>query len=450
MGLTEKVAAFVVDTHFDKIPKDTSNLAKRAFLDCLGVSLIGSGEPVSKILQEFLQETGGTPTASVIGTKVRTSSPWAALANGTIAHAIDYDDAAGLPLPFHPSVPVLPVVLALGEQIGASGKQVLEAYIVGLEVETKIGSIMGMKLTREGWHATGIVGTLGATAAGTKILQLDQENTRTAFGLAASLVGGLSLNFGTMTKPFHAGQAACNGVTSSILAGKGFTANKSILEETGGFLDIFTGTKDYDPDKVIGSLGEPYYLVSPGITIKKYPSCHGTHTALDAIFDLMKEHGFSYQDVAVVECGVRPHVLKGLIYEKPTNHLEAKFSMQYCLAAALFYGRVGLEQFDNEKINRPEVREIMGKVNMYARPDLESQPPTSILVVKLRDGREFLRRVDWPRGGPGTPLSWEEIAAKFKNCAGSVLPSNKIDSLVQMIESMEEIKDIRALVELVT
>ncbi|MFC2059606.1 MmgE/PrpD family protein [Chloroflexota bacterium] len=450
MGITEQIAIFISETHFDNIPKDAISLAKRAFLDCLGVALAGSREPVSKIIQQFLLEVEGKPTASMIGTKIRTSSPWAALANGTIAHALDYDDSGGLSIPLHPSATVFPVALALGQESRTSGQAVLEAYIVGLEVETKIASVMDLTMAKKGWHETGVLGTLGATAAGSKILHLNRDKIKAALGLAASSSGGLRLNFGTMTKPFHAGRAAFSGVISTNLANKGFTANQSILEDTDGFFDIFGGAKEYDLDNIAGSLGKPFHLISPGIVFKEYACCRAAHTGLDALFELMKEHHFSSQDVVGMQCGMRPQARRALRYDKPTDALQAKFSMQYCLSIAILDGKVGAEQFDIQRINSPEVRKIMEKVSVYVHPDLEEREiAASILTVRLLDGQEYSKRVD-RQTGDNTPLSWEKLKAKFESCAGLALPSKQINTLIQMVESMEQIEDIGALVDLAT
>ncbi|MFC2060228.1 MmgE/PrpD family protein, partial [Chloroflexota bacterium] len=210
----------------------------------------------------------------------------------------------------------------------------------------------------------------------------------------------------------------------------------------------FGGAEDYDLDKLAESLGKPFYLLSPSLDIKRYASCRGTHQAIDAILGLMKEHHFSYQDVADIQCGVHP--LTAVANSNPTSPLEAKFSVQYCLSTALLEGQVGLEQFDNEKVNNPEVRKIMEKVNVYLHPDLdESQLVSSMIKVRLAGGQEYTKLVDKERGSLST-LSWEDITTKFVSCASLALPARQINSLIEMIESMEDIENIGGLVDLAT
>ena len=294
---------------------------KRVSLDCLGAALAGYSHPIGKIITDFVKESGGSPKATVIGAGFKTSPHEAALANGTMAHALDYDDYS-LVLAGHPSVSLLPSILAIGEDRGISGKKVLTAYIVGFEIESKLGAGVNFRHYELGWHATCTLGTLGAAAACSSILGLDIEKTRMALGIAASEASGLRQNFGTMTKPFHAGLSARNGVIAALLAEKGFTADKNILEAEFGFCNLFCGKGEYDSERITSNLGNPFAIFEPGISIKPYPSCGGTHTALDAMLYLAKENDINPSDVEEIGVDVPELLPRVLIHSNPKTGLE--------------------------------------------------------------------------------------------------------------------------------
>jgi 2-methylcitrate dehydratase PrpD len=282
MGATRQLASFVVDTSFAGIPAPAYARAKEAILDGLGCALVGSPTPIGKLMTRYVRERNETPRASVIGGGYKTSAALAALANGTMAHALDFDDV-NWSMSGHPTVPLLPAVLAVGQEIHASGVDVLLAYTLGFEVETKVGLGINPRHYDLGWHATSTLGTLGAAAACAKLLGLDVENTCMALGIAASTAAGLRQNFGTMTKPLHPGQAAMNGVTAAQLAQLGWTADANILEAPYGFCQLYTGTNQYNLDDIVKRLGNPYELLATGVAIKQYPCCAFTHRALDAV-----------------------------------------------------------------------------------------------------------------------------------------------------------------------
>lgn len=447
MGVTEKMARFIVDCSFKSMPKEAVVSARTAMLDCVGVTVAGAGEDAGRIITGFVRGLGGKPTATVIGGGFRTGCPDAALANGTMAHALDYDDVTQS-MSGHPSVTLVPPVLALGEELGASGEKVLEAYIVGFEVEAKLGRAVNPNHYEKGWHATATLGTFGSAAASAKLLGLNVQQARMALGIAASEASGVRLNFGTMTKPFHAGNAARGGVVAAMLARGGFTADADVLEKPLGFCHVFTEGGQFNAERAVDGLGEPFEVVSPGVGLKPYPSCRCTHSALDAMLALVARHDISPADVEKVECGVNEITPQVLIHNRPRTALEGKFSMQYCLAVALTDGKVGVAQFDDSKASDSKVQELVAKVNMFVHPEFRGPGMgrlPAIVTVHLKNGKSLTERINAPKGDPDTPLTESEITGKYIECATSVLPKGKAERSLEMLMGLEKVKDVREL-----
>lgn len=447
MGATGSIANFIVETSYDRIPKEAVSSAKGAILDSLGCILAGSQEPSGSITKEYVRELGGNPEASVIGGGFKTSVPQAALANGTMAHALDYDDVAVTWLG-HPTAALLPTVLALGERGKLSGRDALAGYIVGFEVGAKLGAGIGFGHYTWGWHATVTVGTMAAAAASSKMLGLDAHQTKMALGIATSLAGGTRQNFGTMTKPFHAGNAARNGIMAALLAKKGFTADEAILESPMGFFSLFSGGADYDIAKATQGLGDPFDIVSSGVSMKPYPCCLLTHRCIDAILHLINEYGVVANDVERVECRTSEFLPQALIHARPRTALEGKFSMQYCMAIALLDGRVGLKQFTDEKVLHPKAQQLLKRVT-YVHPEGLRPLQSEAVTIRLKDGRELSHEVAVPKGDPRNPMGEEELVAKYRECASFVLSPQDIQKSLEIISHLEDIKDITELMNLV-
>jgi len=446
MGTTERIANFIVATGFEQIPREAVDFAKGAILDCLGVTLAGSQDSSGKIVTEYVKELGGNPEAGVIGGGFKTSAPQAALANGTMAHALDYDDVA-ISWVAHPTAALLPAVLALGERGKLCGREVLAGYIIGFEVGAKLGAGIGPGHYAWGWHATVTLGTMGAAAAAAKMLRLDAPQTRMALGIATSLAGGTRQNFGTMTKPFHAGSAARNGVVAALLAKRGFTADEAILENPMGFCKLFSGGGDFDIAKATQGLGDPFDIVTPGLSMKPYPCCRFTHRCLDAILYLIKEYRPRAEDVERVECKTAEFVPQVVIHPRPKSGLEGKFSMQYCMAIALLDGEVGLGQFTDEKVLDPRAQELLKRVE-YVHPEGLTPLHPEAVTIKLKDGRELCHEVAIAKGDPGNPMGKEELAAKYRDCASFVLSAEGIQKSLDMVSHLEDLEDITELIDL--
>ena len=449
MELTRSLAEFVVQTTFADLPGEAVTQAKRAVLDTLGVMIAGSLEPCARIAASVVRDEGARPVATVVGQGFATSPRGAAFANGTAAHALDYDDVTES-MRGHPSPPLLPALLAVGEERSASGRDLIEAFILGFEVQCRVGRGLGQSHYPHGWHATATLGVLGATAVAAKLAGLDTERMRMAFGIAASLAGGSRQNFGTMTKPLHPGNAAQSGVLAAQLAARGFTADAEILEAPLGFLNLFSPAQDARPERVLEHLGDPFEIVSPGIGVKKYPCCYNTHRALDAILALRQESGFEAAEVERITVTVPRGAASALIHPRPTTGLEGKFSMQYCMTAAALDGRMVLDTFRDEAVRRPEAQALLRRVDLVqaAEPAVDSVVYAEVAIAR-RNGATLRKRVDEARGAPAQPLSWEELEAKYRDCAGRVLDAEAIDHSLELIASLERLPSTQLLTEVV-
>ena len=453
MGATEKVAGFIVNTNYSNIPREVVEKAKRSALDCVGAALAGISEPVSQTITNHVTKLGGPPQASVFGAGVKVAVADAALANGSIAHALDYDDC-GVKIG-HPSVLVLPAVLSLGEHLGASGQDLLAAYILGLEVEGKLAlhadfKLMQARLNHQTWY-----GSIGAAAACAKLLKLDVDKTRMALGLAGNFACGLSANHGSMVGAMAAGNACRNGVTAALMARDGITANPNIIEAKNGFYDTLVGPGHYDAERMADGLGKPFYIESPGIGLKKYPSCYHTHRALDGVFQLLGEHRLNHKDIAEVDVGTSERAMRVLAFTEPATPYQAKFSMPYCIAAAVVDQQVTLETFTPSKFEDRSIIQMRKKVHL-SFPDVPIWPgladvgPDTEFVgnpvtIRTMDGRSYSARVDTPRGDPALPLTDDELLAKYCDCACGQLRADDIERGVDMVLGLEKITDIGTL-----
>ncbi|MHC4480753.1 MAG: MmgE/PrpD family protein, partial [Planctomycetota bacterium] len=437
VNVSEHLARFVAEA--ESVPDEAIVQAKRALLDTLGVAIAGSREECTRVVAEWVRERGGREEATVLGQRFRAPAAEAALVNGAAGHALDYDDVS-LPMRGHPSAPLLPAVLAVGEKAGCSGRDLLTAFVLGIEVEARLGRAIGEAHYALGWHATSTLGTLGAAAACARLLGLDAARTQMAMGIVASLASGLQQNFGTMTKPLHAGWAARNGVVAAELASRGFTADPRALEGESGFLRAMSGGSEVDLEP-LAALGDPFEITSSGIGVKLYPCCYAVHRSLDAVLELRARHRIDPGSIARVEVEVSRGALLPLREEPPETGLEGKFSLEYCLAAALVDGRVGLASFTDEAVRRPAVRELMSKVEAREGAEPAAFPIGGYAEVRvaLKDRSEHGLRVDTPRGDPSRPLTWDELVEKFRDCAGTVLHAKAIERTLRMVEGLEEL-----------
>lgn len=458
MGITQEIAIYVAGTRYRDIPSDVIQLARGFILDGLGVALAGSTDECARIVQRQIRQMGGSAECSVLGTSVLAPAAKAALANGVAGHAMDYDDTqlstskeAVYGLLTHPTTPVLAAVLTLGQKEKITGAEFLLAYVLGVEVECRIADAINPRHYQSGFHSTATMGGLGAAVAAGKILRLKEPQLLATLGIAASMASGLRENFGTMTKPLHAGRAAENGVTAALLARDGFTAAPNILEAARGFFNAMAG--GYEDSKIRGCLGSPYFMKQPGISIKPYPSGSLSHPAQDLILDLVKEHDVKAENIERIEVGTNSNVPNALIYPMPKTALEGKFSIPFCMAIAVLERKAGIAQFQDRKVRGKKVVELMKRVTLYVDEELERlgyDQVRSRVRVRLKDGRVLEGRYDVARGHPAKPMSWAELTEKFRDCAGLVLPRKNIDETIRLVEQFQDLKSLRPLIRALT
>lgn len=449
MDATKKLVDFVSSKQYEDLSETSINTAKGCILDCIGVSLIGSIQPVAKILVSYLEDVGGNTQSTLIGLRERTSPVNAALVNGTLGHAIDYDDHTLISIA-HPTVTILPAVLALGESNNVTGKDAILAFLLGYEVFAKIAKALNPNLWYRGFHATGFFGTYGAVAASSKLLNLDKKKMTNAFGIAGSEASGLKQNFGTMTKPLHAGLAAEGGVKAALLAKSGFTSAKDVLEGRHGFAKVLADVEDL---AVLDKLGDPWEIVDSGSVdlsplIKPYPSAGGTHAAMHTLLSLIKEYNIKPEEVEHIDAGMNLGGVNQLPYTAPVNSLQAKFSMQFCLAIILLERKAGLNQFTDSKVREAGTIEMMKRITATVDPELSEMLPlelcdkTAKIKIKMKDGRKYERTGDIPH------LNWEEIKVKYSECASFVQSEREIRQNIDAVENLENLENLNILLKL--
>ena len=423
--------------------------AARAVLDTIGVTLAGASEPAARSVQQVIAAEGTGP-CRVLGTPMTASATSAALANGTAAHALDFDDMCFVSLA-HPSAPLVACALAAAELAGAGGRALLDAYVIGFEIEGRFGRAMNPRHYQKGWHCTSTIGTIGAAAAAARLLRLDAAAVRHALCIAASEASGLKDNFGSMVKPLHAGLAARNGVLAARLAQAGLTASLDAIQGPQGFLAAMDGERDpKNLQQVLDDLGTRWEILDTGITVKLYPSCAATHPALDVLLDLKRRACFDADQVQAVEIGVDAVTPTVLIHSRPSDGLQAKFSMPFCAAAAMVYGRVGIETFEDRQVRDQAIVSALNRVTMCVDSTLDAAAPPltqARVTVRLADGRVLRASANGARGYPERPAADEELAAKFMSCATRALPLSRAEDALAAVRAIESNENIRTVTE---
>ena len=450
MSIAQELAQRITALNYASLPPAAVHWAKVGILDTVGVTLAGSSEDTARLAGLALGSGAGP--SHVFGSDRRVNPLDAALINGAASHALDFDDCNNT-FGGHPSAPVLSALFALADEIGANGRDFIAAYVAGFETETKIALAVNFHHYTKGWHPTATLGVFGSAAACAHLLRLDAEKTAVAIAAAASFSSGVKANFGTMMKPLHVGHCARNGLFAALLAREGYTANAAgAFEHKQGFFNVFNGEGNYDAAKILPAWGNPWDIVEPGIAIKQYPCCGSTHPAIDAMLDLVRTHDVKPADVERIESWTHPRRLEHTNRPHPQSELDAKFSVQYCLARALIDRKVAIDQFDGDAYMDKKVRDLMPRI--HAAPYTTAQFPAdnhfgAEVKVTLRDGTVRTKKVDQPHGRTSkNPLARELLKDKFVNCARRALPDDTVEKLYSAINGLENSSDAREITAL--
>ena len=440
--LAEKICAF---READLTPKALKE-ARTAIIDTIACTLSGVPEDCTKILLNTPGVAEGPGSSLIFGTSRRTSALDAALINGTASHALDYDDVSGT-LGGHHSVPVTAPIFALGEQVGASGRQIIAAYVIGVETEVRLARAVNFHHYDKGWHPTATLGVFGAAAACAWLLKLDVERTAKALALAASFASGIKANFGTMTKPMHVGQTARNGLFAALIAERGFESNPAALEHKQGWFRVYNGEGTYFPEKIFENWGQPWEIETAENGLKQFPCCGSTHPAITMALTLRKEENLAPDAIGAIEILSHRRRLPHTNNPNPTTPLQAKFSVQYCTARALVDGAVRIRDFEDSAVMEERVRRFLPLITTSAHPDMPEDGPNQFgaeVIVTTKDGRRLARRIDHLvcRGGD-YPMTDDELFEKFEDCAHRALAHDQIMPLFERLETLEMVTDIR-------
>ena len=460
-GATERVASFISRTSLEAMPAEAVPKAKKAIADTFAAILSGVGSEVAEPLRRYLQAAGASGAVPILGTGTTSAPDTAALVNGTFGHALDFDDVLSM-MPAHPSAVILAALIASLGTERVTGRALIEAYVIGIEVGGKIGLGMTVGHYHRGYHATGSLALFSALAALLKLHRVDVPLSGQAFGIAASMASGLRRNFGTMTKPLHTGIAARSALTAWRLATCGFTAAPDILEAKSGLYSTL-GVSDSSADLTAERLGRPFVITDPGLALKKFPCCYASHRAMDGLITLRERMRFDAGSVERVICRMPPGGMQVLTYPRPRTGLEGKFSLEYPLAAGVLDGGYALGSFSDEAVRRSEINALYSRIDAHEDascrgddPEFDKRSSGSrgfvTVEVRLRDGRSETIRVDKAPGSPARELTWDDLRGKFMDCARSArsIPQMRAEQAFAAIQNLESASDIREVVGLLS
>jgi 2-methylcitrate dehydratase PrpD len=449
---------YAVDATYDNLPKDVVTRTKGILLDLIGTTLAGSAAPGCDVVVDLVKSFGGKEESTIIGYGGKVPSPMAALANGTMGHALDFNETHGLAV-LHTSVSVIPAALALSEKEKITGSEFLNAVALGMDIQCRMGVAAEESPLTTGWTYTATMGTFGAAFAASKTLRLDKEQMLNAIGISYSQASGnvQTQIEGTLTKRLQPGLSAMKGVLAALLAQKGFTGPRQSLEGKYGFYNVYH-RGNYDSGKLTEGLGHRSEILNLGF--KPYPCCRYTHTGIDAILGAKHKYGIDPNDVEYIDVGVSKSGYSAVCEPSerkydPSTVVDAQFSLPYTVACALVEGKVTIEDFTNEAIKRRNILEVAAKVRPHVDDQLERIAgrgiSPAIMKVKMKNGRTHEVFVEVPKGFPNNPLTEEEVLEKFRLCTGHAvrpLPTERMGEIVRIVGKLEEVKNINELAEL--
>jgi 2-methylcitrate dehydratase PrpD len=442
--VTRQLAALVGDHPRGSTSPKASNEVGRALLDLIGVTILGSAEPAGQLAINYVLSQAASGPSAVIGTSHRLSPTLAALANGTSGHALDYDDiglGAG-----HVSVAIVPAALAIADQLGSTGAEFIDAMVVGYEIAHRLTLLHEDNISgpyEYGYHKPSVYAVFGATAAVCRLLKMSTRQVQEAFGIAASQSGGVRINFGTMTKPLHAGLSNRTGVEAGLLVESGFTASPEALEGLYGWFDTIC-RREGDLTRLVAPLGD-HFAVEEGMTFKGFPCCGANHYAIDGVLLLMSEYKVDPEEVELVDVTINAkHLDEVLVYPWPSSGLEGKFSLTYNVAAAIADGQVTVSTFSDDQI--PRLLTVKDRIAVHSKANMPRNG--AYIRIRTKDGTEYTRDHKILRGTIEDPFTWDELAAKLRsNVAGHIAESRSIE-LIERIAHLEEADDMNAITDL--
>lgn len=464
MGITEKLARFAVDTPFSAISPAAIESAKLRCLDIIGVMVAGSRHPSALISLDVARRLGGKPVGSIVGHPDRTSVELAGYVNAVSAHALEYDDYTRMVT--HLSVSLVPGSLALAEELDLSGTRMLEGLIVGFQVATHVAKGLRPWLFNRGWHPNGILGAIGVAVAGSRMMGLDQFQTRMAIGIAASEGSGVRKNVGSMGKAFHVGHGVRCGIFAALLASRGFKVDPDIIEgvedgveghERFGMADTFNGIGNYDLEKMEHGLGKEWELAANTTVVRFHPGATGAASAIDGMIDLAKEHDLKPEAIERIELECTPQVMAIGSYREATDGHKARFCLPYSMAVALIDRKAGLAQYTDERVRQPDVQQLIKCVQVSVPDDFKhhrGQWGEGVnwgemrLAVYLRDLKKVSIARSYARGWPEQPAAWSDVVEKFRECCNGILQPAQIEDSIAAIRSLDRLKEIRGLLNM--
>jgi 2-methylcitrate dehydratase PrpD len=441
VSVTEELATFVADLSYEEIPDDARRLAERCFVDTAGVTYAGMERGAGATARRALGAVAGDGPVSILGADEQCSLLEGTFINGTASHGLDFDDVSD-GVNGHPSVGLVPPLLAVGEATEASGKDLITGFVAGFEVACYIAQAIRPGHYEAGWHPTSAVGTFTATAAAASVLELDTDAVTNAFNSAASMAAGLKRNFGSMTKPMHVGHATRAGVTAALLADEGFTAGEDVVAGDQGFWELYGGPEPPHSSDT-HELGRTWAATEFGVGVKKYPCCYFTHASIEAASRLVDEHNIDPEAVESVHVVASRGAGDALQHPDPDGGLEGKFSMHYAIASAIARDDVGPSAFEDENIDEPSVQRVRERVNFDVDPDLTYGSYRTQVTIETAE-QSVSMTLDDPPGTHDDPLSEAELRGKFEMCVSRAVSSNRVDDLYETFNSLRTVDDISA------
>jgi len=462
MNVTKILAQFAVHPPTDFLTPGLLKSVKERFLDTVGIMVAGAESSASRILTQSVNDCGGVPDATIIGTSHRTSIVQAGFVNGASAHALEYDDLT--PDITHMSSSMVPGCLAMAEKCNATGRQLVEAFALGFEVAGRVA--LGMKslaMLDRGFHTPGIIGGLGVAVAASRLMGSDTSTMRMAMGLMASSGGGIRKNVGSAGKAFHIGNGVRAGLQAALLAAAGYKVDPDAIEgeahghghQRFGLVETYAGSGNYSLDRMVLNLGEEFSLTRIPTMVRMHPCSTVNCVAIDGMIDLANEFDLTSNKVASVNVACHPRLLMIAPYDEPTDSYRAKFCPAYTMAAALVDRRVGLAQFEDERISDPEILALMRRIKIEARTDIpddqgwcngENNWCAVTVTMNLSDGTVIRRHFDQARGWPARPVSWQDLCSKYVECIEGSPTTENIESSMQMIAQLEDVTSVRDLI----